>query len=259
MDLLRDVAVGYALLVTTYFAVGLWLSRATARGAMAARRIRALRRPRPEDVGRDIRRSLVNLGVLAVFLAGARALQRAGIGFAPPALSVGSAALMLVGSALVFDAWFYWVHRLLHTRWLFRRLHRLHHQSVHPTAWSNNNDAFLDSAVSHLYWLIAPLLLPIHPAVLVAHKLLDQVGGGFGHCGHETPGRIAPWWPLTTVTHHDQHHGLFDANFGVHFVFWDRWMGTESPTYRSTLAAITGSSAPNVVAAAGGESVADHR
>src|SRR5262245_20607302 len=37
---------------------------------------------------------------------------------------------------LVHDAWFYWTHRLMHTRLLFRRFHGVHHLSRNPTPWA---------------------------------------------------------------------------------------------------------------------------
>jgi hypothetical protein len=31
-----------------------------------------------------------------------------------------------------YDAWFYWQHRLLHTPWLFSRVHAIHHRVANP-------------------------------------------------------------------------------------------------------------------------------
>src|SRR5688572_27169187 len=31
------------------------------------------------------------------------------------------------------DAYFYWTHRLLHTRWLFKTVHAVHHRSRNPS------------------------------------------------------------------------------------------------------------------------------
>lgn len=37
---------------------------------------------------------------------------------------------------LAHDAYFYWTHRLMHTRALFRRFHAVHHLSRNPTPWT---------------------------------------------------------------------------------------------------------------------------
>src|SRR5258706_7129273 len=46
------------------------------------------------------------------------------------------AGFSLVVLVLAHDTWFYWTHRLLHQRWLFRWSHRTHHRSVAPTPWA---------------------------------------------------------------------------------------------------------------------------
>ncbi len=224
----------FGLLAGTYLATGLALRVLTQTGTMARRRLRERSHPTPP--WRDIRRSLANLGLMAGLLLTGRYLQAAGFGFAPMALSPLSAVLTFAASLVLFDTWFYWSHRLLHTGWLFKHLHAEHHRTTHPTAWSTNNDAALDTLIAHLYWAIAIFLIPIHPGVLLFHKVYDQVTGTIGHCGHEMPGRVnGRWLPFLTVTHHDQHHERFRCNYATHFIFWDTLCGTLAPDYRARL------------------------
>src|ERR1700730_15432277 len=37
---------------------------------------------------------------------------------------------------LIHDAYFYWTHRLMHTKRLFRIVHLVHHQSTNPSPWA---------------------------------------------------------------------------------------------------------------------------
>ena len=46
-------------------------------------------------------------------------------------------ALTVVLGIVAYDAWFYWKHRLLHTSWLFRRAHHVHHRVTNPTPFAN--------------------------------------------------------------------------------------------------------------------------
>src|SRR5205814_10637303 len=86
------------------------------------------------------------------------------------------------------------------------------------------------------YWLVAHFLIPAAPAVLLAHKLYDQVTGITGHCGWEHGGRWCwPPSPLISVTHHDQHHRFFRCNYATHFTVWDRLMGTLHPAHDAEL------------------------
>ena len=42
-----------------------------------------------------------------------------------------------IGIAIVVhDTWFYWTHRLMHHRRLFKLFHRVHHESTNPTPWA---------------------------------------------------------------------------------------------------------------------------
>lgn len=136
---------------------------------------------------------------------------------------------------LLHDAYFYWAHRAMHTRWLFRRVHRLHHRSRTPTPWAAYAfappEALLEAAIMPL----AALLLPIHELtafLFLTHMILRNV---IGHAGVEM---FPSWWlraPLlrlvTTTTHHDLHHSHGGYNFGLYFTWWDRWMNTEHPEY----------------------------
>jgi sterol desaturase/sphingolipid hydroxylase (fatty acid hydroxylase superfamily) len=170
-----------------------------------------------------------------MFGAGQWAYCTLGIGFAAPT-SVAGTVLSLVASLLLFDAWFYWFHRLIHARPFYAWVHRWHHLTVTPVAWSNNSDRLIDNLFLQSYWLLAHLIFPIAPAALLVHKLYDQVTGVIGHCGYEHGGRwCRPPSPLVGVTHHDQHHRYFLCNYATHFTLWDRLMGTLHPEHDAEL------------------------
>ncbi len=140
--------------------------------------------------------------------------------------------MSLIASLLLFDTWFYWLHRLIHTRFFYRRVHRWHHLTIAPVVWSNNSDRLIDNLFLQSYWFVAHLLIPIAPATLLAHKIYDQITGVIGHSGHEHGGRWCwPPSPLVGVTHHDQHHQFFRCNYATHFTWWDRTMGTLHPDH----------------------------
>jgi sterol desaturase/sphingolipid hydroxylase (fatty acid hydroxylase superfamily) len=144
--------------------------------------------------------------------------------------------LAFVVSMLVFDTWFYWLHRLIHTRALYPWVHRWHHLTVTPVTWSNNSDRLVDNLFLQSYWLIAHFLVPAAPLVLLAHKLYDQITGIVGHSGYEHGGMMCwPPSPMVGVTHHDQHHRYFRCNYATHFSLWDRLMGTLHPDHDAEL------------------------
>jgi len=226
------IAVTYAALLAAFFGSSFVILRLN--GMKAARKIQA-RRESPEQMRRDLRQSLRSLALIAAMFGGGYwAYQRMGWGLRAPAPSVLSIGISFVVSMLLFDTWFYWLHRLIHSRWLFRRVHLWHHRTITPEVWSNNSDLLLDALFLQSYWLVAHFLLPIAPFALAAHKLYDQFTGAMGHSGYEHAGRIAwPPSPILSVTHHDQHHRFGACNYATHFSLWDRLLGTLHPTHDS--------------------------
>ncbi|WP_428522267.1 sterol desaturase family protein [Roseibium sp.] len=148
-----------------------------------------------------------------------------------------SVAILIVGH----DTWFYWIHRLLHDKRLYRRWHHLHHRSFKPTPFTAFAFNIGEAALHGLYTPLVILLLPVSYLALFLFSIHMIVRNTIGHCGVELfpsakSGRPFFDW-LTTVTHHDLHHASPNWNFGLYFTFWDRLMGTEHPDYLKHFAA----------------------
>lgn len=148
-----------------------------------------------------------------------------------------SVAVLIIGH----DTWFYWVHRLLHDRRLYRTWHHLHHRSFNPTPFTafafNTGEAILHG----LYTPLLILVLPVSYLALFVFSVHMIVRNTMGHCGVELfpatrNGRPLLGW-LTTVTHHDIHHASPGWNYGLYFTFWDRVMKTEHTDYLAKFAA----------------------
>lgn len=173
---------------------------------------------------------LVTLGVVIVDrLGGTRLYRRVeDYGWSWFVLSIG---VMIV----MHDAYFYWTHRLMHHRRLYRFFHHTHHLSTSPTPWAayafSPAEAFVQAGIGPLI----VFTLPTHPAAFAAFMVWQITFNVLGHCGYE----IYPKWFLKTpaglvlnsVTHHALHHEKFRANFGLYFNVWDRLMGTNHREY----------------------------
>lgn len=220
----------YLAHITAYFGLGWVLTRVNDRHP--DRRLQPDRRGEAHSA-REIRASLIALGPISLLMALGLAAQAHGYSLMAPLDVSGIGWLALLAcTLLIYDAWFYWAHRLMHTRPLYR-VHRLHHRSVAPTVWSNYSDHPVDAVVHQLFLLLAPLVLPIPPSILVAHRLIDHINGQIGHSGFEYfagPGARLPWPGLCTAFH-DDHHARFTCNYGNFLSIWDRIMGTISPDY----------------------------
>jgi lathosterol oxidase len=229
--LVQWFAATYAVLLACFFATAFVVTQLNRRRPAA--KIQKDRETPRHHARRDLRQSVVSLATIAAFFAlGSVLYGRLGLGFGSGDVTVGSAVASFLGSLVLYDTWFYWLHRLLHRRPFYRAIHKWHHLTTTPVVWSNNSDTFLDNCVLQSYWIIAHFLLPISPLVLLAHKALDQITGTIGHSGHEYGGSLSlPPSPLVSVTHHDQHHRYFVCNYATHFTWWDRLMGTLHPEH----------------------------
>lgn len=216
-----------------------WLARVKIRAGI----------PPLRQIGREILASLRTVAIFATV--GAFLVTGAQIGlYRIEADPFGLGWPYLAGSTLALivlhDAWFYWSHRLLHHRRLFRIAHRLHHRSHQPTPWTAYAFDTTEAAANGLFLPVTLLALPVSPLALFLFTGHMMLRNALGHCGYElfparADGRPLFGW-LTTVTHHDLHHAQGRWNFGLYFTFWDRVMGTEHPEYLTRFAAAVGRS-----------------
>ena len=137
-------------------------------------------------------------------------------------------------AVLVFhDAYFYWTHRLLHTRWLFRHVHAVHHRSTNPTPWAAYCFHPVEAILEGLVVFPIILVFPVHLYVLAAFLGLVLTANVIGHLGYEfVPAAVRTGFPgryFTSSTHHNLHHQLFTKNYGYYFSHWDNWLRTAQP------------------------------
>ncbi len=145
---------------------------------------------------------------------------------------------------LLHDAYFYWSHRLLHIKTVFRHAHLVHHRSTSPSPWAAYSFHPLEALVQAAFYPVTLALLPFHPAALFVFITYMIARNVWGHLGYELAPRWftrSPWLNWNTVTtHHDLHHATSKTNFGLYFTWWDRWMETEHPRYRELVVELTG-------------------
>jgi sterol desaturase/sphingolipid hydroxylase (fatty acid hydroxylase superfamily) len=188
------------------------------------------------DVSREIRSSIGTILIFSTIYAavyfGVRLhIFTIHVGIAP--LGWGYLAFSVAAMILAHDAYFYWTHRLLHLP-PFRRFHRTHHASITPTAYScyafDPSEATMHGLFQPLFLLILPMQLP---GLVIAIGFM-MVRNILGHSGVELFARSkerSKWFGwLVTTRDHDLHHSSYHYNFGFHFTWWDRLMGTEHPS-----------------------------
>ncbi|MFN2100490.1 sterol desaturase family protein [Altererythrobacter sp. MF3-039] len=150
-------------------------------------------------------------------------------------------ALQLAAIIVAHDAYFYWMHRALHHKSVFRLMHLHHHKSRTPTPWAAYSFSAFEAVTEAAFmpiFLLATSTMGIAYGGTVVFVFLAWmiIRNAIGHSGveiHPAGWVDTPWldW-LTTTTHHDLHHSEGRHNFGLYFTWWDRMMGTEHPRYK---------------------------
>jgi Delta7-sterol 5-desaturase len=138
---------------------------------------------------------------------------------------------------LMHDTYFYWTHRLMHHPTIFRFFHRVHHRSTNPSPWAAYAFHPLEAIVEAGISVVFLFTIPVHPLHLGIFFLFMIIYNVYGHLGYELypKGFNRHWlgkW-INTSLNHNLHHQYFKGNYGLYFLFWDRWMGTIRKDYDS--------------------------
>lgn len=135
-------------------------------------------------------------------------------------------ALSLLLTPLYREFHFYFAHRVLHIRCIYRFVHALHHRNADPQPFSG----LAMHPVEHLWYFscaLLPALLPgifswfppLHPIVFLWSLLHAALAACSGHSGFEDH------WQADQ--YHYLHHAKFECNYGSPFTGWiDQRCGT---------------------------------
>ena len=113
------------------------------------------------------------------------------------------------------DLHFYIQHRAMHTRWCYRTIHCVHHESRNPNVWSGLS--FHPFEATSYYTALCGVWLCPHPTTLqfAALRSILDISPIFGHVAADGAGQYM----------HYLHHVLTDVNFGGTSTF-DKLFGT---------------------------------
>ena len=135
---------------------------------------------------------------------------------------------------LVYDAWQYFMHRLMHSvPYMYRRFHSWHHRVAAPYAYAAQYGHPVDAVLTEtMSGAAAYLASGMSPRVAAAFFIFATVKGVDDHCGV-----AVPWNPFqaafqNNTAYHDVHHQRSGGrcNFSQpFFVIWDHLLGTHAP------------------------------
>ncbi|MCB1156208.1 MAG: sterol desaturase family protein [Leptospiraceae bacterium] len=136
---------------------------------------------------------------------------------------------------LVHDMYFYFGHRLMHTKLLYKKVHLVHHNSTNPSPWASFSFHPYEAVIEAGIIPIMVFVLPLHPIAILSFILFMTGMNVLGHLAYElfpsgfTTHPFFKW--LNTSTHHNMHHKHFNCNYGLYFNWWDRIFNTNHEKY----------------------------
>ena len=138
---------------------------------------------------------------------------------------------------VVHDIYFYIIHRLMHTKFLYRSVHKVHHSFTNPSPLAAFAFHPVEAILEAMAYPLITFLIPIHPFALLIIFTISTAQSTIGHLAHEIYpnnmfGRLIQWiW--ITPTHHNMHHQLVKCNYGLYFNILDRIFKTNHPDYEN--------------------------
>lgn len=133
---------------------------------------------------------------------------------------------------LLHETYYYWVHRWMHHPKVFRKVHKVHHESLTPTPWTAFSFHPWEGLIEALVLPAILIFLPVNIYVLGFYLVFMTLSSVINHLDIEIypesfqKSRLGK--EFIGATHHHYHHSEFNTNYGLYFTFWDRIMGTES-------------------------------
>ncbi len=151
-------------------------------------------------------------------------------------------AWWVIAAQLIFfiyldDFLYYWFHRSMHTRWLLKHVHGVHHRIYAPRAIAGHYMHPTEYGLTGLIVLFGPMLVGAHVVTLWLWVTFRQWEATEGHCGYDFPWSPTHWLPFSDgAVHHDFHHAKIKGNFAGFLRWTDRAFGTLVPDYEAELA-----------------------
>ncbi len=142
------------------------------------------------------------------------------------------------------ETWFYWAHRAMHSKLLFKHVHLVHHRSINPSPFAAYSFHPIEAVLEGLYLLLFTIAVPSYRYMILFHTFYAMIMNIWFHTGYEffpknfLRGAVTKW--INTSTHHNMHHSRTHYNYSLYFNFWDRILGTNHPDYQKTFEEVAG-------------------
>ncbi|KAK9668257.1 hypothetical protein RND81_13G045300 [Saponaria officinalis] len=183
-------------------------------------------------------------------LASYPSIKLIGIRMGLPLPSMWEIAIQLIVYFIVEDYTNYWLHRLLHCKWGYEKIHKVHHEYTAPIGFAAPYAHWAEVLILGIPSFLGPAMVPGHMITLWLWIALRQIEAIETHCGYDFPWTPTKYIPFYGgAEHHDYHHyvgGQSQSNFASVFTYCDYIYGTDKGyRYQKKLAKLKEESSMN--------------
>ncbi|THG06844.1 hypothetical protein TEA_030026 [Camellia sinensis var. sinensis] len=129
------------------------------------------------------------------------------------------------------DFVFYWGHRILHTKWLYKHVHSVHHEYATPFGLTSEYAHPAEILFLGFATIVGPAITGPHLITLWLWMVVRVLETVEAHCGYHFPWSLSNFLPLYGgADFHDYHHRLLytkSGNYSSTFVYMDWIFGTD--------------------------------
>ncbi|KAL0331381.1 UNVERIFIED_CONTAM: Methylsterol monooxygenase 1-2, partial [Sesamum angustifolium] len=148
-----------------------------------------------------------------------------------PLPSLWEIVLQLGVYFIVEDYTNYWIHRFLHCKWGYEKIHKVHHEYTAPIGFAAPYAHWAEILILGIPSFLGPAMVPGHMITFWMWIALRQIEAIETHSGYDLP-----WTPTKYIPfyggpdYHDYHHyvgGQSQSNFASVFTYCDYIYGTD--------------------------------
>lgn len=157
------------------------------------------------------------------------AMQLFGVDLGKQLPTLSNVACFIFASIVVEDFYFYWVHRLLHTK-KFYWIHKIHHEHAAPFGITAEYAHPIETIFLGIGTGLGPVIFApwIHIVHLWAWLLVRVNQTVEVHSGYDFPWSLNNWIPFWGgAEFHDFHHNKNIGNYASTFTYMDAIFGTD--------------------------------
>ncbi|XP_076918262.1 methylsterol monooxygenase 1-2-like [Bidens hawaiensis] len=158
-------------------------------------------------------------------------IRMIGVRTSLPLPSLTEITLQLMVYFLIEDYTNYWIHRFLHCKWGYEKIHKVHHEYTSPIGFAAPYAHWAEVLILGIPTFLGPAIVPGHMITFWLWVALRQIEAIETHSGYDFPWTLTKYIPFYGgADYHDYHHyvgGQSQSNFASVFTYCDYIYGTD--------------------------------